>query len=135
MGNEPKTVNTSVVQNVIKQVLYKADKRDLDSCLKRDGSLNMTGNLQMNNSRIKGLPTTTPQTGDKTTSKDYVLTLINVHFDRSGSLKMTGDLNMDETLMMNLKVELVQSIRTMLIQLFENLILTQVIKQISLIIL
>ena len=48
---------------------------------------------------------------------------------------MTGDLNMDKTLIMNLKVELVQSVRTMLIQLFENLILTQVIKQISLIIL
>lgn len=47
----------------------------------------------MNNSRIKRLPTTTPQTGDKTTSKDYVL-LINVRLDRSGSLKMTGDLNM-----------------------------------------
>ena len=95
----------------------------------------MTGNLQMNNSRIKGLPTTTPQTGDKTTWKDYVLTLINVDLDRSGLLKMTGDLNMDKTLIMNLKVELVQSVRTMLIQLFENLILTQVIKQISLIIL
>ena len=87
-----------------------------------------------NNLRIKGLPTTTPQTGDKTTSKDYVLTLINVHLDRSGSLKMTGDLNMDKTVIMNLKVELVQSIRTMLIQLFENLILTQVTKQLSLII-
>ena len=49
----------------------------------------------MNKSRIKRLPTTTPQTGDKTTSKDYVLTLINVRLDRSGSLKMTGDLNMD----------------------------------------
>ena len=55
------------------QVLYKADKRDRDSYIKRDGSLNMTGNLQMNNSRIKGLPTTTPQSGDEATLKDYVL--------------------------------------------------------------
>ena len=37
----------------------------------------MTGNLQMNNSRIKGLPTTTPQSSDEATSTDYVLTLIN----------------------------------------------------------
>ena len=44
----------------MRQVLYKAGKRDLDSYLKRDGSVNITGNLQMNNSRIKGLPTTTP---------------------------------------------------------------------------
>lgn len=29
----------------MKKVLYKADKRDLDSYLKRDGSLNMTGKL------------------------------------------------------------------------------------------
>ena len=58
----------------MRQVLYKADKRDLDSYLKRDASLNMTGNLQINNYRIKGLPTTTPQTGDKATSNDCVLT-------------------------------------------------------------
>ena len=40
-----KKINTSVIQNVIKKVLYKAGKRDLDSYLKRDGSLNMTGKL------------------------------------------------------------------------------------------
>ena len=39
----------------MRQVLYKADKRHFDSYLKRDRSLNMTGNLQMNNCRIKGL--------------------------------------------------------------------------------
>ena len=86
-GKLAKKVNTSVVQNVMRQVLYKADKRNLDSYLKRDGSLNMTGNLQINNYRIKGLLTTTPQTGDKATSNDYVLTLINdlpnVYLDRA----------------------------------------------------
>ena len=40
-----KKINTSVIQNVIKQVLYKPDKRDLDSYLKRDGRLNMNGKL------------------------------------------------------------------------------------------
>ena len=53
----------------------------------------MTGNLQINNYRIKRLPTTTPQTGDKATSNDCVLTLINdrpnVYLTRAGSLKMT----------------------------------------------
>ena len=55
----------------------------------------MTGNLQINNYRIKGLPTTTPQTGDKATSNDYVLTLINdlpnVYLDRAGSLNMDNN--------------------------------------------
>ena len=51
-GKLAKKLNSSVVQNVMRQVLYKADKRELDSYIKRDGSLNMTGNLQMNNSRI-----------------------------------------------------------------------------------
>ena len=83
----------------MRQVLYKADKRDLDSYIKRGGSLNMSGNLQLNNSRIKGLPTATPQSGDEATLKDYVLTLINdlpnVYLGHAGSLKMTGDSNMD----------------------------------------
>ena len=64
-------VNSSIVQNVMRQVLYKADKRDLENYLKRDGSSKMTGNLQMDNHRIKGLPTTTPQSGDEATSKDF----------------------------------------------------------------
>ena len=54
----------------MRQVLYKADKRDLENYLKRDGSSKMTGNLQIDNHRIKGLPTTTPQSGDEATSKD-----------------------------------------------------------------
>ena len=42
-------VNSSIFQNGMRQVLYKADKRDLESYLKRDGSLNITGNLNVNN--------------------------------------------------------------------------------------
>ena len=62
-----------------------------------DGSSNMTGDLQLSQNRIKGLPTTT-QSGDEATSKFYVLTLMNslsnVFLDRAGSIAMTGDLNM-----------------------------------------
>ena len=94
-------VNSSIFQNVMRQVLYKADKRDLESYLKRDGSLNITGNLNVNNYTIKGLPTTTHQSSDRATSKDYVLTLINdfpdVYLDRAGSSKMTGNLQMDNS--------------------------------------
>ena len=69
----------------------------------------MTGNLQMNTSKIKGLPLTTPQSGDEATSKDYVLTSINdvpnVYLDRAGSLKMTGDLDMDNNRIKNVNDE------------------------------
>ena len=71
-----KKVNTTQFENVARQVLYKAGKTELDNYLKRDGSCNMTGHLQMNNSRIKRLPTTS-QSGDEATSKDYVLTLMD----------------------------------------------------------
>ena len=126
----------------MRQVLYKADKRDLDSYLKRDGSLNMTGNLKINNYRMKGLPTTAPQTGDKATSNDYVLTLINdlpnVYLDRAGSLKMTGDLSMDNNRIKNLNDEPQSGTdainKNQLDSVVRNLILNQVIKQTSLII-
>ena len=60
----------------------------------------MQGNLQMNNKRITGLPTTDPSTGDEATSKNYVLSLINhlpnLCLDRKGSLKMIGNLQMND---------------------------------------
>lgn len=53
----------------------------------------------MNKPRIKGLPTSTPQTGDEATSQDQVLKLINdlpdVYLDRAGSLPGKGNFNMD----------------------------------------
>ena len=108
-GKLTKKANLGLVQNVMRQVTYKADKLDLDNYLQRDGSLDMTGNLQMNTSKIKGLPLTTPQSGDEATSKDYVLTSINdvpnVYLDRAGSLKMTGDLDMDNNRIKNLNDE------------------------------
>lgn len=70
----------------------------------------MTGNLPMNNSTIKGLPTTTPQSGDEATSNDFVLTLINdlpnVYLDRAGSFKMKGNLQMDNHRIIGLTDEL-----------------------------
>ena len=63
----------------------------------------MTGDLQINNSRIKGLPTTSQSSA---TSKDYVLTLMDslpyVFLDRAGSLPMTGDLIMRNNRINNL---------------------------------
>ena len=57
----------------------------------------MTGDLNMAQNRIKGLPTRS-QSGDEASSTDYVLTLINsvssVFLDRAGSLSMTGSLHM-----------------------------------------
>lgn len=67
--------NTLVCYEDVSDVFVSG--KELDNYLKRDGSSNMTGDLQMNNSTIKGLPTTTPQSGDEATSKDHVLTLIN----------------------------------------------------------
>jgi len=59
-GKLDNKVNKSIVQNVMRQVLYKAGKRDPYNYLKRDGSFTMTGNLNMSQKRMKGLPTTTP---------------------------------------------------------------------------
>ena len=64
---------------VDRKIETKADKNDLNDYLKLDGSKKMQGNLQMNNKRITGLPTSTPNSGDEATSKDYVLSLINTH--------------------------------------------------------
>ena len=54
-----------------------ANKNDLNDYLKLDGSSQVQGDLKMNNKRISGLPTSTPNSGDEATSKDYVLSLIN----------------------------------------------------------
>ena len=61
----------------------------------------------MNRNRIIGIPTTTLQSGNEVTSKDYVLSLINdlsyVYVDRADSLKMLGNLNMNDKEIKNLK--------------------------------
>ena len=55
----------------------KADKNDLNAYLKRDGSSQMQGNLEMNNNRITRLPE--PQLGDEPATKNYVTITMNNH--------------------------------------------------------
>ena len=54
----------------------KANKNDLNSYLKRDGSKQMSGNLQMNGKRITGL-TNVPAYNGEATNKRYVDTKLN----------------------------------------------------------
>ena len=75
----------------------KANKSDLNNYLKRDGSNQMQGNLQMNNNRITNLPH--PQLSDEAATKDYVTISMNhvptLFLDRQGKSKMLGDLQMN----------------------------------------
>ena len=76
----------------------KANKSDLNSYLKRDGSNQMQGNLQMNNNRITNLPD--PQLNDEAATKNYVTISVNhlpsLFLDRQGKSKMLGDLQMND---------------------------------------
>ena len=81
----------------------KLVKRNLIIIWKEMGSCNMTGDLQMNNSRIKGLPTTIRWWSYlKRLCFDINGNLPNVFLDRAGSLPMTGDLNMRNNRINNL---------------------------------
>ena len=76
----------------------KANKSDLSGYLKRDGSNQMQGNLQMNNNRITNLPE--PQLNDEAATKNYVTISMNhlpsLFLDRQGKSKMLGDLQMND---------------------------------------
>ena len=76
----------------------KAYKSDLNGYLKRDGSNQMQGNLQMNNNRITNLPD--PQLNDEAATKHYVTISMNhlpsLFSDRQGKSKMLGDLQMND---------------------------------------
>ena len=76
----------------------KADRNDLNGYLKRDGSNQMQGNLQMNNNRIINLPD--PQLNDEAATKHYVTISMNhlpsLFLDRQGKSKMLGDLQMND---------------------------------------
>ena len=76
----------------------KADKNDLNAYLKRDGTSQMQGNLEMNNNRTTRLPE--PQLGDEPATKNYVVTSLNnfpnIYLDRQGTLKMLGNLQMND---------------------------------------
>ena len=80
------------------QLNGKANKNDLNSYLKLDGSDQMLGNLQMNNHRITSLPE--PQLADEPVTKKY-LTLTNsifynVFLDLQGNSKMRGNIKMND---------------------------------------
>ena len=70
---------------------------DTTQYLKKDGSIPMTGNLQMNNNRIYKLPN--PQLADEPATLGYVLqlnnNLFNSYLDLKGVRKMEGNLQMN----------------------------------------
>ena len=88
----------------------KANKNDLNSYLKRDGSKQMSGNLQMNGKRITGL-TNVPAYNGEATNKRYVDTKLNDKASKSdlndylkidGSDQMQGNLKMNNNRITNL---------------------------------
>ena len=88
----------------------KANKNDLNSYLKRDGSKQMSGNLQMNGKRITGL-TNVPVYNGEATNKRYVDTKLNDKANKSdlndylkldGSVQMQGNLKMNNNRITNL---------------------------------
>ena len=81
----------------------KANKNDLNAYLKRDGSKQMSGNLQMNGKRITGL-TNVPAYNGEATNKRYVDTKLNDKANKSdlndylkldGTSQMQGNVNMN----------------------------------------
>ena len=81
----------------------KADKSVLSQYIKRDGSVQMVGNLQMNGKRITGL-SNVPYYNGEATNKRYVDDKVNVKADKSdlgdylkldGTTPMQGGLNMN----------------------------------------
>ena len=76
----------------------KADRIDLNGYLKRDGSNQMQGNLQMNNNQITNLPY--PQLSDEAATKDYVTISMNhlpsLFLDHQRKSKMLVDLQMND---------------------------------------
>ena len=78
---------------------------DTTPYLKKDGTIPMTGNLQMNNNRIYKLPN--PQLADEPATLGYVSqlnnNLFNSYLDLKGTRKMEGNLNMDNHKITNIK--------------------------------
>ena len=83
---------------VDKKLGTKADRNDFNVCLKREGSNQMQGNLQMNNNRITNLPD--PQLNDEAATKNCVTISMNhlpsLFLDRQGKSKMLGNLQMND---------------------------------------
>ena len=81
----------------------KADRNDLNSYLKRDGTNQMSSNLRMNGKRITGL-TNVPAYDGEATNKKYVDTKLNDKAnknDLSNYLKLDGTSQMQGDLVMN----------------------------------
>ena len=88
----------------------KADKSVLSQYIKRDGSVQMVGGLQMNGNRITGL-TQVPYYNGEAANKRYVDDKVNSKADKSdlddylkldGTKTMTGNLNMNNKRITNL---------------------------------
>ena len=62
--------NSSVLQNVMRQTLYKADKAELNNYLKLDGTNSMTGDLNMSNNQITHL--SDPKNATDAINKQYL---------------------------------------------------------------
>ena len=81
----------------------KANKNDLNSYLKLDGSNQMSANLRMNGKRITGL-TNVPAYDGEATNKKYVDVKLNTKADKNdlnGYLKLDGTSQMQGNLEMN----------------------------------
>ena len=88
----------------------KADKSILSQYIKRDGSVQMVGGLQMNGNQITGL-TNVPHYNGEAANKRYVDDKVNVKADKSdlddylkldGTKAMRGNLNMNNKRITNL---------------------------------
>ena len=62
--------NSSVLQNAMRQILYKADKAELNNYLKLDGTNSMTGDLNMSNDQITHL--SDPKNATDAINKQYL---------------------------------------------------------------
>ena len=71
----------------------KADRNDLNGCLKLDGTNQMSSNLRMNGKRITGL-TNVPAYDGEATNKKYVDTKLN---DKANKNDLNGYLKLDGT--------------------------------------
>ena len=76
----------------------KANKNDLNSYLKLDGTSQMHGNLKMNNNRITNLPN--PQHDDEPVTRKFLTSTNSIFYneflDLDGNSKMRGNIQMND---------------------------------------
>ena len=92
--NSDQAVNKKTLDNALN---VKANTSDLEKYFKKDESISMSGDLQMNNNRIYKLPD--PLLADEPATLGYVSklnnNLFNSYLDLKGSRKMEGNIQMD----------------------------------------